>query len=69
MLESTGSHGRGVERRVPEMRRMVEFNCTQMTAVDKRSVNVRFKAVAVLAVSSTILLICQVVCCHNTNKL
>jgi len=28
MLESTGSHGRGVERRVPEMRRMVEFNCT-----------------------------------------
>jgi len=23
MLESTGSHGRGVERRVPEMRRMV----------------------------------------------
>ena len=28
MLESTGSHGRGVERRVPEIRRMVEFNCT-----------------------------------------
>jgi len=28
MLESTGSHGRGVERRVSEMRRMVEFNCT-----------------------------------------
>jgi len=28
MLESTGSHGRGVERRVPEMRRVVEFNCT-----------------------------------------
>ena len=28
MLESTGSHGRGVERRVPETRRMVEFNCT-----------------------------------------
>jgi len=28
MLESTGSHGRGVERRVPEMRRTVEFNCT-----------------------------------------
>jgi len=27
MLESTGSHGRGVVRRVPEMRRMVEFNC------------------------------------------
>ena len=26
MLESTGSHGRGVEQRVPEMRRMVEFN-------------------------------------------
>ena len=28
MFESTGSDGRGVERRVPEMRRMVEFNCT-----------------------------------------
>ena len=28
MLESTGSHGRGVEWRVPDMRRMVEFNCT-----------------------------------------
>ena len=28
MLESTGSHGRGVELRVPEMRCMVEFNCT-----------------------------------------
>ena len=28
MLESTGSHGRGVERKVPEMRHMVEFNCT-----------------------------------------
>jgi len=28
MLESTGSHGRGVDWRVPEMRRMVEFNCT-----------------------------------------
>jgi len=28
MLESTGSHGRGVERRVPEMKRIVEFNCT-----------------------------------------
>ena len=27
-LESTGSHRRGVDRRVPEMRRMVEFNCT-----------------------------------------
>jgi len=27
-VESTESHGRGVERRVPEMRRMVEFNCT-----------------------------------------
>jgi len=25
MLENTGSHGRGVERRIPEMRRMVEF--------------------------------------------
>ena len=28
MLESTGSHGRGVERRVPEMRRMVELAWT-----------------------------------------
>ena len=28
MLESTGSHGRGVERMEPEMRRMAEFNCT-----------------------------------------
>jgi len=28
MLESTGSHGRGVERKVPEMRRMVEFSCS-----------------------------------------
>ena len=27
MLDSTGSYGIGVERRVPEMRRMVEFNC------------------------------------------
>jgi len=28
MLESTASHGRGVEQRVPEMRCMVEFSCT-----------------------------------------
>ena len=28
MLESTGSHERGVDQKVPEMRRMVEFNCT-----------------------------------------
>jgi len=28
MLESTGNHGRGVERRVLEIRHMVEFNCT-----------------------------------------
>jgi len=28
ILESIGSHGRGVEQRGPEMRRMVEFNCT-----------------------------------------
>ena len=28
MLESTGSHRRGAEWRVPEMRRMIEFNCT-----------------------------------------
>jgi len=27
MLKSTGSHRRGVERRLPEMRLMVEFNC------------------------------------------
>ena len=33
MLESTGSHGRGVERRVPEMRHMVEFNCTSTRLV------------------------------------
>ena len=31
MLESTGSHGRGVERRVPEMRRMVEFRRSLVT--------------------------------------
>ena len=29
MLESTGSHGRGVERRVPEIRRM--FVVSEMT--------------------------------------
>ena len=34
MMESTGSHGRGVERRLPEMRRMVEFNCTS-TGLDQ----------------------------------
>jgi len=33
MLESTGSHGRGVEWKVPEMRRMVEFNCTSTRLV------------------------------------
>ena len=33
ILDSTGSHGRGVERRVPEMRRMVEFNCTSTRLV------------------------------------
>jgi len=35
MLESTGSHGRSVERKVPEMRRcgMVEFNCTSTRLV------------------------------------
>jgi len=32
-LESTGSHGRGVERRLPEMRRMVEFKCTSTRLV------------------------------------
>jgi len=31
--------------------------------------SVRFKAVVVLAVGSTNLLICQVVCYHNANKL
>jgi len=32
MLESTGSHGRGVERRIPEMRRMVKlFELSEMT--------------------------------------
>ena len=30
MLESTGSHGRGVEQRVPEMRRMVEFQASRL---------------------------------------
>ena len=34
MLESTGSHGRGVEQRVPEMRHMEEeFNCTSTRLV------------------------------------
>jgi len=33
MLESTGSHGRGIERRVPEMRRMVEFNCPSLVTL------------------------------------
>jgi len=28
VLENTGSYGRCVERRVPQMRRMVELNCT-----------------------------------------
>jgi len=28
MLESTGSHGKGVERRVLEIRRVMEFNGT-----------------------------------------
>ena len=32
-LESTRSRGRGVEQRVPEMRRMVEFNCTSTRLV------------------------------------
>jgi len=32
MFESTGSHGRGVEGRVPEMRYMVEFNLVSATA-------------------------------------
>jgi len=27
MLARTGNHGRAVERRVPEMGRIVEFNC------------------------------------------
>jgi len=33
MLARTGNHGRGVEHRVPEMRRMVEFNCTSTNSV------------------------------------
>jgi len=33
MLARTGNHGRGVERRVPEMRRKVEFNCTSTNPV------------------------------------
>ena len=33
MLESIGSHVRSVERKVPEMRRMVEFNCTSTRLV------------------------------------
>jgi len=37
MLARTGKHGRGVERRVPEMRRMVEFNRTSTNPVYKVS--------------------------------
>jgi len=35
MMARTGSgdHGRGMERKVPEMRRMVEFNCTSTSTV------------------------------------
>jgi len=40
-----------------------------ITAVQKCSVSIRFKAVTVLAISSTSLLICQVVCNHYANKL
>jgi len=44
MLASTGSHGKGVERRVPEMRRMVEFNCTSTWLMwAERDQTVQFK--------------------------
>jgi len=33
MLVRTGNRGRGVERRVPDMRRKVEFNCTLASPV------------------------------------
>jgi len=33
MLARTGNYGRGVERRIPEMRHMVEFNCTSTNPV------------------------------------
>jgi len=33
MLAKTGSHGSGVGRRVPEMRRIVEFNCASTSPV------------------------------------
>jgi len=33
MLATTGNHRRGVERRVPEMRRKVEFNRTPINPV------------------------------------
>ena len=46
MLESTGSHGRGVERRVPETRRTVEFNCTSTWLVwaERDHTRVQFSA-------------------------
>ena len=43
MLESTGSHGRDVERRVSEMRRMVEFNCTFFSDQLEQPPNPHFK--------------------------
>jgi len=45
MLESTGSHGRGVERRVPEMRRMVEFNCTSTVPLTFGHSNAKYSAI------------------------
>jgi len=38
MLESTGSHRRGVERRVPEMRRMVESSTAHRPDLCEQSV-------------------------------
>jgi len=46
MLESTGSHGRHVEQRVPEVRRMVELNCTSTWLVwaDRDQTEARYSA-------------------------
>jgi len=47
MLESTGSHGKGVERRVPEMSCMVEFNCTS-TRLCEQSVTRQGRSILLL---------------------
>jgi len=46
MLESTGSHGTDVEWRVPEMRCMVEFNCTSTWLVwaERNQTGVQYSA-------------------------